>query len=89
MNEPGLGVLIKNLIGNDETRIAVQDSLNKTISGVFITDDNLYINFDDNTSLALSGFYRKGDELSYSKNIVNDITNVNIVVAIFISNNNI
>jgi outer membrane receptor protein involved in Fe transport len=35
--------------------------------------------FDDNTSLALSGFYRKGDELSYSKNIVNDITNINIV----------
>ncbi len=35
--------------------------------------------FDDNTSLALSGFYRKGDELSYSKNIVNDITNIDIV----------
>ncbi|MDG1247006.1 MAG: carboxypeptidase-like regulatory domain-containing protein, partial [Flavobacteriaceae bacterium] len=35
--------------------------------------------FDDDTSLSLSGFYRKGDELSYSKNIVNDITNINIV----------
>jgi outer membrane receptor protein involved in Fe transport len=35
--------------------------------------------FDDDTSLSLSGFYRKGDELSYSKNIVNDITNIDIV----------
>ena len=35
--------------------------------------------FDDDTSLSLSGFYRKGDDLGYSKNIVNDITNINIV----------
>ena len=35
--------------------------------------------FDDDTALSLSGFYRKGDELSYSKNIVNDITNIDIV----------
>ena len=50
MNNPGL---IKDLISDDETRIAIQDSLNKTISGVFITDDNLYINFDDNTALRI------------------------------------
>ena len=50
MNNPGL---IKDLIGDDETRIAVQDSLNKTISGVFITDDNLYINFTDDTALRI------------------------------------
>jgi hypothetical protein len=50
MNNPDL---IKNLIGNDETRTAVQNSLNKTISGVFITDDNLYINFTDDTALRI------------------------------------
>jgi hypothetical protein len=49
----GLGVLIKGMIGDDETRIAVQNSLDKTISGVFITDDNLYINFTDNTALRI------------------------------------
>ena len=50
MNNPGL---IKGLIGNDETRTAVQGSLDKTISSVFITDDNLYINFTDNTALRI------------------------------------
>ena len=35
--------------------------------------------FDDKTSLTLSGFYRKGDQLSYSRNVVNDITNIDIV----------
>lgn len=49
----GLGVLIKGMIGDDETRIAVQNSLDKTISGVFITDDNLYINFTDDTALRI------------------------------------
>lgn len=49
----GLGVLIKGLIGDDETRSAVQNSLDKTISGVFITDDNLYINFTDDTALRM------------------------------------
>lgn len=34
---------------------------------------------DDNTSLTFSGFYRKGDENSYSKNIVNDITNGSVL----------
>lgn len=53
MNNTGLGVLIKGLISNDETRSAVQGSLDKTISGVFITDDNLYINFTDNTALRI------------------------------------
>lgn len=53
MNNTGLGVLIKGMIGNDETRSAVQNSLDKTISGVFITDDNLYINFTDNTALRM------------------------------------
>ena len=44
-------------------------------------EKNIFLNlgleyyFDDKTSLTLSGFYRKGDELSYSRNIVNDITN--------------
>ena len=50
MNDPGL---IKDLISDDETRTAVQNSLNKTISGVFITDDNLYINFTDDTALRI------------------------------------
>lgn len=49
----GLGVLIKGLVGNDETRSAIQNSLDKTISGVFITDDNLYINFTDDTALRI------------------------------------
>ena len=46
-------------------------------------EKNIFLNlgleyyFDDKTSLTLSGFYRKGDELSYSRNIVNDITNGN------------
>ena len=53
MNNPGLGVLIKGLIGDDDTRTAVQSSLDKTISGVFITDDNLYINFTDDTALRI------------------------------------
>ena len=53
MNNSGLGVLIKGLIGNDKTRTAVQGSLDKTISGVFITDDNLYINFTDDTALRM------------------------------------
>ena len=30
--------------------------------------------FDDNTSLTISGFYKKGDALSYLTNIVNDIS---------------
>lgn len=35
--------------------------------------------FDDKTSLTISGFYRKGDENSFSENIVNDITNGSIL----------
>jgi hypothetical protein len=52
MKQPGLGVMVKALsIGDDETRSAIQGSLDKTITSVYIEDDNLYINFTDNTAL--------------------------------------
>jgi len=52
MNITGLGVMLRALsIGNDETRSAIQGSLDKTITNIYIEDDNLYINFTDNTAL--------------------------------------
>jgi hypothetical protein len=52
MTNTGLGVMLRALsIGNDETRSAIQGSLDKTITSIYIEDDNLYINFTDNTAL--------------------------------------
>ncbi len=52
MNNTGLGVMLRALsIGNDETRSVIQGSLDKTIAGIHIEDNNLYINFTDDTAL--------------------------------------
>jgi hypothetical protein len=52
MTNTGLGVMLRALsIGDDETRSAIQGSLDKTITSIYIEDDNLYINFTDNTAL--------------------------------------
>ena len=40
-------------IGDESTRDAIVNSLNKTITLVTIEDDNLYINFDDDTALRI------------------------------------
>lgn len=54
MTNTGLGVMLRALsIGSDKTRSAIQQSLDKTITSVLITDDNLYINFTDDTSLRI------------------------------------
>ena len=54
MTNTGLGVMLRALsIGNDKTRSAIQESLDKTITDVIIEDDNLYINFTDNTALRI------------------------------------
>ena len=54
MTNTGLGVMLRALsIGDDETRFAIQGSLDKTIASVCIEDDNLYINFTDDTALRI------------------------------------
>lgn len=40
-------------IGDESTKDAIVNSLNKTITLVTIEDDNLYINFDDDTALRI------------------------------------
>ncbi|MDB2366418.1 TonB-dependent receptor, partial [Flavobacteriaceae bacterium] len=72
-----------NFFGNTEyfnsnLKIDNQTKSNRNSKNNFL---NLGIEYylDDKTSLTLSGFYRKGDQLSYSRNVVNDITNIDIV----------
>ena len=63
---------------NSNLKIDNQTKSNRNSKNNFL---NLGIEYylDDKTSLTLSGFYRKGDQLSYSRNVVNDITNIDIV----------
>ena len=72
-----------NFFGNTEyfnsnLKIDNQTKSNRNSKNNFL---NLGVEYylDDKTSLTLSGFYRKGDQLSYSRNVVNDITNIDIV----------
>ena len=72
-----------NFFGNTEyfnsnLKIDNQTKSNRNSKNNFLNLGVEYY-FDDKTSLTLSGFYRKGDQLSYSRNVVNDITNIDIV----------
>lgn len=63
---------------NNNLKIDNQTKSNRNSKNNFLNLGVEYY-FDDKTSLTLSGFYRKGDQLSYSRNVVNDITNIDIV----------
>jgi len=43
----------KLYIGNDRTVSAIKDSIGETITNIIIIDDNLFINFDNDTALRI------------------------------------
>lgn len=53
MIQPGLGVLIQTLGGNEETVNSVKSALNKTIEKVWLENNELLIKFTDGTSLEM------------------------------------
>ena len=63
-----------------ETNYTRQDLTIDELNDWDYTNKNIFFNlgseyyFDDNTSLTLSGFYKKGDDSSFLTNIVNDIS---------------
>ena len=63
-----------------ETNYTRQDLTIEETNDSDYNNRNIFFNlgseyyFDDNTSLTLSGFYKKGDESSFLANIVNDIS---------------
>ena len=63
-----------------ETNYTRQDLTIEETNNSDYNDKNIFFNlgseyyFDDNTSLTISGFYKKGDESSFLTNIVNDIS---------------
>ena len=61
-----------NYIRQDLTIDETNDSDNNNKNIFFNLGSEYY--FDDNTSLTISGFYKKGDESSFLTNIVNDIS---------------
>jgi hypothetical protein len=53
MSNPGLGVMIGMLGGNEKTVAAVKSSLGKTILSAWLKDDVLRLTFTDGTTLKL------------------------------------
>ena len=52
-NNLGMGVMLGMLGGNAETVNAIKSSLNKTIKKVYLADDKLQFEFEDETKLEL------------------------------------
>jgi len=76
-NHLGIGVMLGMLGGNEETVSTVNSSINKTIKQVYMKNDVLIFEFDDNTSMKVfdSGqsccehrYMMTDDDLSYYKN---------------------
>ncbi len=53
MSQPGIGVMIGYLAGNESSVNAFKSALNKEISALELKDDELYFTFSDGTKIKL------------------------------------
>lgn len=74
MNQLGMGVMMRELMGNEESATTFRESLNKTTSDVQLNDDVLVFHFSDKSAIELkdegqtcceSRYMRTDDDLSY------------------------